>query len=115
MAHDFTLLDDMFEHDAAEMLAFSKDTWLPELHEVFLKLETAVRRKNADAVTFLTHRIRGCAALGGADDIVAGMSEIDALVAKGRWIAANARFYDATLLLHDLARWVAKEYGHLAS
>ncbi|HVA27478.1 MAG TPA: hypothetical protein VNF68_04825 [Candidatus Baltobacteraceae bacterium] len=115
MARDFTLLDDMFDHDVAEMLTFSKDTWLPELQDVFLKLGTAIRLKNAITVTFLTHRIRGCAAMGGADDIVAGMSEIDALVAKRRWIATRARFHDTNLLLLDLARWVAQEYGNLAS
>ena len=115
MARDFNLLDEMFDHDVVEMLTFSKDTWLPELHEVFFKLGIAVRRKDAAAVTFLTHRIRGCAAMGGADDIVAGMSEIDTLVAKRRWIAALARFHDTNLLLLDLARWVAREYGHLAS
>ncbi|MBC5815932.1 MAG: Hpt domain-containing protein [Candidatus Eremiobacteraeota bacterium] len=113
--HDVAVLDEFFERDVPSMLRFSRDAWLPELQTSFLKLASAIRSEDIDQVRFFTHRIRGCAAMGGAHEIVANMNEVNGLAGDGRWTTVRSRFRDANYLLRTIANWVTNEYNNLAS
>lgn len=115
MPYDASVLERFFENNAGEMLAFSRDSWLPELRTSFLKLAKAIRAEDAAQVAFFTHRIRGCASMGGAHDIVASMNDVKGLADDGKWLAARGRFRDANYTLRDISTWVAEEFSHLAS
>lgn len=99
----------------ARILDFSRNTWLPELQSGFLKLATAIRTEDPSGVRFMTHRIRGCAAMGGANEIVGNMNDLDSLAADGQWLRARGRFRDANYLLRAITEFVASEYNNLAS
>ena len=113
--HDLAVLESFFEHDNAAAVSFSHDTWLPELQTTFLKLATAIRREKPSEVRFITHRIRGCAAMGGAHQIVSNMRALDALVDRLSWRQARGAFREANYFLRDIRAWVDVEYHHLAS
>ena len=99
----------------ARYLSFSKNEWLPELQSGFLKLASAIRTEDISGVRFMTHRIRGCAAMGGASEIVGNMNELDTLAAGGQWLRARGRFRDANYLLRTITEFVETEYNNLAS
>ncbi|MFN2528917.1 MAG: hypothetical protein ABR584_09410 [Candidatus Baltobacteraceae bacterium] len=113
--HDTSILGDIFERDAFEMLRFSRHSWLPELRASFVQLATAIRAKDLEQVRFFTHRIRGCAAMGGAQDIVCGMNDVSRLASEGQWAPALSRFRHANYALGAIAKWVAHELGNIAS
>ena len=113
--YDSNVLKPYFENDARGMLSFSRDAWLPELQSSFLKLATAIRAQDRAQVEFFAHRIRGCAAMGGAHDIVGSMIEVNGLAGDGQWLSARSRFRDANYLLRDISNWVTEEYNNLAS
>ncbi|MFN2529291.1 MAG: hypothetical protein ABR584_11315 [Candidatus Baltobacteraceae bacterium] len=81
----------------------------------FLKLATAIRYEDVAQVRFFTHRIRGCAAMGGAHAIVTSMNDVADLAMNGHWLSARSRFRDANYDLAKIAEWVAHESGNLAS
>lgn len=112
---DVDVLDEFFEHDVTALVTFSHDTWLPELRQSFLKLAKAIRREEPNEMRFVTHRIRGCAAMGGAHEIVGTMDDLDSLAQKRQWQTVRRRFTAANSSRRTIAHWFALEYGHLAS
>jgi HPt (histidine-containing phosphotransfer) domain-containing protein len=113
--YNVTVLEQYFESDVRAMLSFSRDAWLPELHASFQQLASAIHAQDDRQVEFFAHRIRGCAAMGGAHDIVGSMIEVSNLAKCGRWLSARSRFRDANYALRDISTWVADEYNNLAS
>jgi hypothetical protein len=95
----------------ARVWVISHDTWLPELRQSFLKLARAIRKEESNEMRFVTHRIRGCAAMGGAYEIVGTMDDLDVLAQEGQWQRVRWRFTEANRSRRSITHWFTQEYA----
>jgi hypothetical protein len=98
-----------------EMLRYSHGIWIPKLQSIFLQLAVAIRMENLAQLCSMTSRIRKCAVMGGAHDIVNAMNQIDSYARYGRWLAVRGEFRDARYMLSELTQQVAVELKRAAS